>query len=120
MRAFWPFTSFFWRFEKIMDAYEKLGVLGMIFMLIAFSMAFYIMSGQDEVSIYGTDFVRVDGEPVEVLECDDCSFYADRVIWWQDRWNNLEDKRTECAEDYLAEGLCKYLRGEGYICEVDS
>ena len=79
----------------------------------------------------GRRFVRVVAEPVEDVSCEDelfilkntqvdCEYYVNRVAELNDQWNNLEDKRTECAEDYLVEGLCKFLKGQGYECyEVD-
>ncbi len=58
-----------------MEKYEQTGVLGvgvgMVFMILAFSLAYVAMAGQDEVSIFGERFVRVagDGEEVEVFGC---------------------------------------------------
>ena len=49
-----------------MEEYEQVGIIGiavgMIVMFLMFSLMFYIIDEQEEVSIFGTHFVRVEAE----------------------------------------------------------
>ena len=96
------------------------GLVGVVLGALVFSVPLFFVDelGDGE---FIPRFVRVDSEQEEVVcECVDCQYYIDQVISWQDQWANLEDKRTECAKDYLADDLCDYLKTKGYKCEVDS
>ncbi len=103
-----------------MEMYEQAGLLGvtvgMVFMMLVFSLMFMVMAEQDEVSIFGTSFVRVDAEQENDLNA--VVFEVRECVEWnscEDDENGNESALIVSYSQFLPDCIGDYLYCDNYF-----